>query len=164
MYAPARAVAATSRRLLTVVATLALLLAATLVTAPEAEALTRGERIQKARKIAVNQIGDPYAYGAAGPHRFDCSGLVYFATHRAGFTKVPRTSRAQARSLRKVRKSRMRRGDFMYFYNSGGVYHAAIFLGWKNGRRVMLHSPRPGSRVHKARPWTTKWVGRTLRR
>lgn len=156
--------AAGYRRLLVLLAALAVVLASALVTAPQAEAATRFERIQKARTIALNQIGDPYAYGAAGPHRFDCSGLIYYATHKAGFTKVPRTSRAQARSMRKIRKSKMRRGDFMYFYNSGGVYHAAIFLGWKNGRRVMLHSPRTGSRVHKANPWTTKWVARTLRR
>jgi cell wall-associated NlpC family hydrolase len=53
-------------------------------------------RVLRAKNIALGQLGDPYAYGAAGPHRFDCSGLVFFATHAAGFRGVPRTSGAQA--------------------------------------------------------------------
>src|SRR5689334_4456213 len=41
-------------------------------------------RIRSALTIARNQKGDPYRYGASGPNAFDCSGLVYYATHRAG--------------------------------------------------------------------------------
>ena len=46
--------------------------------------------------IAAAQKGDPYSYGAAGPARFDCSGLVYYSFRRAGFSRIPRTSSAQA--------------------------------------------------------------------
>lgn len=150
--------------IVTVLAALALAVSLAVVTAPRADAATRGERIQQAKRVALNQIGDPYRYGAAGPDRFDCSGLIYFATHKKGFTGVPRTSSAQARWMRKIPKSAMRPGDFMYFYNSSGVYHAAIFLGWKNGRRVMVNSPGSGQRVQRDNPWTTKWMARTLRR
>lgn len=152
------------RRAVVLVLALGVIWALTVALAPDADAATRKHRIQHARKIAVNQIGDPYAYGAAGPNRFDCSGLIYYSTHRAGFRGVPRTSRAQAASMRRIKKKNMRRGDFMYFYNSGGVYHAAVFLGWHRGHRVMVHAARPGTRVHKARPWTDRWVARTLRR
>lgn len=152
-----------ARRLLTMLAALAVVLASTLLVAPQADAATRWQKVQHARQIAVNQLGDPYRYGAAGPHRFDCSGLIYFATHRAGLTGVPRSSGQQARFMSPVKKRNMRRGDFMFFYNSGGVYHAAIFLGWDDGRARLLHSPRSGSRVHRSHAWTSSWFGRTLR-
>ena len=34
------------------------------------------ERVERALRIAANQRGDRYKYGAEGPKRFDCSGLV----------------------------------------------------------------------------------------
>ena len=85
-------------------------------------------KIQRAVRIALHQIGDPYRYGAAGPDAFDCSGLVKYSYRRAGFRHVPRTSDAQARWGHKVRKSNLRRGDLMFFHGGGNVYHAAIFL------------------------------------
>lgn len=125
---------------------------------------SRAAKIRRTVRIAKNQIGDPYRYGAAGPHRFDCSGLVYFSARRAGFSKVPRTSRAQARHMRRIKKSNMRPGDFMYFHNGGRVYHTGIFVGRKDGKRIILHAPSTGKRVHKARVWTSKWFAGTLRR
>ncbi|MDX6326605.1 MAG: hypothetical protein QOK15_2959 [Nocardioidaceae bacterium] len=42
-------------------------------------ATTSVPRFKRALRIARHQIGDPYKYGAEGPNRFDCSGLVYTA-------------------------------------------------------------------------------------
>jgi cell wall-associated NlpC family hydrolase len=120
-------------------------------------------RVQRALRIALAQKGDPYRYGAAGPNRFDCSGLVYYATHRAGLKGVPRTSSAQARYVDRIKRSRMRPGDFVFFTGSGGVYHVGIYVGWRDGRRAVVHSPRSGSRVHVARIWTNSWYAGTLR-
>ena len=120
-------------------------------------------RVIGAKDIAMHQRGDAYAYGAAGPDRFDCSGLIYYSYRRAGFS-VPRTSGAQAGAVRRVAKNDLRAGDLMFFYGSGGVYHAAIFLSWSHGHAVMLHSPGSGQRVRVATPWTSAWFGGTLRR
>ncbi|WP_416953828.1 C40 family peptidase [Nocardioides sp. T5] len=90
-------------------------------------------RVLTARNIAMAQRGDAYAYGAAGPSSFDCSGLIRYAYSRAGIA-VPRTSSAQAGAARRIAKKDMRPGDLMFFYGSGGVYHAAIFLRWCAGR------------------------------
>jgi cell wall-associated NlpC family hydrolase len=120
-------------------------------------------RVLSARDTALRQRGDFYAYGASGPDRFDCSGLVYYSYRRAGFS-VPRTSSAQAGFVRRVAKSDLRPGDLMFFYGSGGVYHAAIFLRWSRGHALMLHSPGSGQRVQVAVPWTSQWFGGTLRR
>ena len=120
-------------------------------------------RVLSAKDIALHQRGDAYAYGAAGPDRFDCSGLVFYSFRRAGFP-VPRTSGAQAGFARRIAKPDMRAGDLMFFYGSGGVYHAAIFLAWSHGHAVMVHSPGSGQRVQIAVPWTSRWFGGTLRR
>lgn len=121
------------------------------------------QRVLSARDVAMRQRGDAYAYGAAGPHRFDCSGLIRFAYSRAGFD-VPRTSRAQAGHTRRVAKKNMRPGDLMFFHGSGGVYHAGIFLRWSRGHALMLHAPGSGDRVRVSVPWTSQWFGGTLRR
>jgi len=135
-------------------------------TAPK-KRLSARERVNRrvlgARATAMNKRGDAYAYGAAGPSRFDCSGIIYYSFRRAGFA-VPRTSSAQAAHARRIPKSAMRPGDLMFFYGSGGVYHAAIFIGWRNGRAQMVHAPGSGQRVRVAAAWTTSWFGGTLRR
>jgi len=142
-----------------------LLAAGTFVSTPDADAAVRHTKIRRSVHIVLNQIGDPYGYGAAGPRRFDCSGLLYFSYRKAGFTHMPRSSDAQARWLHKVRKSHLRRGDLMFFHDGSDVYHAAIFLKWnRRGRAVMLDAQRPGTEVHRRHPWTTEWFGRTLRR
>jgi cell wall-associated NlpC family hydrolase len=148
---------------LVVLAVAAFVVAALAPPAPAHAAVTRSGRIHHALEIAKQQRGDPYRYGAEGPNRFDCSGLVYFATHRAGFTRVPRTSSAQSRFMHRIGKTRMQPGDFMFFTGSGGVYHVGIFVGRSGGRAMVLHAPHPGSRVHIQRVWTSKWFAGTLR-
>lgn len=142
---------------------LAAMVSATLALAPAAEASSHRHKIVHARNVALHQIGDRYQYGAAGPNRFDCSGLIYFSYHRAGLKNVPRTSSAQARHARHIKKRNLRPGDFMFFRNSGGIYHVGIFLKWRHGHAVMLHSPSSGKRVQRAKPWTSHWFAGTLR-
>ena len=160
-YAPARG--RHPRRILATVATLLVALTTLITVAPSAHAATRAMKVRHARSVALNQLGDWYAYGAAGPNRFDCSGLLYYSTHRAGLTGMPRTAGAQAAFTHRIRKSDMRSGDYMFFYGSGGVYHSAIFLAWRNGRAWMVDAPRPGERVHRHYAWTSRWFGGTLR-
>jgi cell wall-associated NlpC family hydrolase len=130
--------------------------------ASPANASLRQRKIHNALEVARNQKGDPYRYGANGPGAFDCSGLIQFSYGRAGLF-MPRTSSAQARHARRIRKSHMRRGDLMFFYDGGGVYHVGIFGGWAHGHRWVLHSPRPGGHVHATRVWTHRWFAGTLR-
>lgn len=132
--------------------------------AAKSVAKKRVTKVKKALRIAKNQRGDRYQYGAAGPNRFDCSGLVYFAAHRAGFKKVPRTSSAQGRFMKRIKRGAMRPGDFVFFRGGSGVYHVGFYAGRKNGRRMVLHSPGSGKRVRIDPVWTNKWFPGTLRR
>lgn len=123
----------------------------------------RVAKTRRAMRIAMRQRGDWYAYGAAGPNRFDCSGLVYFSTRRAGLKGVPRTSSAQSGYMRRISRDRMRRGDFVFFTGGGGVYHVGFYAGRRDGRRVVLHSPYSGRRVSIDPIWTDSWFAGTLR-
>lgn len=130
----------------------------------DASGATRVMRINNAKNIALSRIGDPYRYGAAGPHAFDCSGLIYYSYHRAGFGGMPRTAAAQAGHTRHIAKRNMRPGDLMFFYGSGGVYHVGMFVGrTRSGRAVMVDAPYPGKRVHREVPWTSRWFAGTMR-
>ncbi len=139
-------------------------LALSMVQAPSADArVAREQKVLHSLAVAKNQKGDPYQYGAAGPTRFDCSGLTSYSYARAGLY-LPRTSDAQYRYVRHITKSHIRRGDLMFFFNSGGVYHVGIFLGRDNGSAYILHASRPGTVVHRDRVWTSQWRAGTVRR
>jgi cell wall-associated NlpC family hydrolase len=123
----------------------------------------RTTKVSNALRVAKNQAGDPYRYGGAGPDRFDCSGLVYFSARRAGFSGVPRTSSAQSKHMRRITRSAMRPGDYVFFHNRSGVYHVAVYLGWRDGKRRILHAPGSGQRVKRSAIWTNAWFPGTLR-
>ena len=92
---------------------------------------------------ALAQRGDPYRYGAAGPHAFDCSGLTQYAYRAAGRT-LPHSSRMQSTMGRPVAKSALRPGDLVFFYSP--VSHVGVYIG--NGR--IVHSSTYGQPVKLA--------------
>jgi cell wall-associated NlpC family hydrolase len=132
-------------------------------TAHRAAART-AHKISTAVAVAAHQKGDPYRYGADGPNAFDCSGLMYYSFRKAGFSHMPRTSSEQAHFARHIKKRNMRRGDLIFFYDGGGVYHVGVFLGFSHGHRLILHAPHSGTRVQVDRLWTSRWFAGTLRR
>lgn len=139
-------------------------IALALVLASPADAQTvRGRKIHHATAIAINQKGDPYSYGAAGPKRFDCSGLTMFSFDHAGLS-LPRSAAQQYHAVRHIPKSRMHRGDLMFFHDgSGNIYHEAIFLGRHGGHVWLFHASKPGRPVQRDPLWTSSWYGGTLR-
>ena len=114
------------------------------------------KKVQKAVSVAKAQKGDPYSYGSAGPHSFDCSGLTKFAYGKAGIG-LPRTSDAQARHARSISRKNLRRGDLVFFHSGGNVYHVGIYWGRHNGNRLILDAPQPGERVGFTKIWTNSW-------
>ena len=75
---------------------------------------------------ARTAIGRPYAWGAAGPAAFDCSGLVVWSFARAGIT-VPRTSQAQAAGGQPVARADLQPGDLIAYYPNAS--HVGIYAG-----------------------------------
>ncbi len=77
--------------------------------------------------FARAQLGKPYLYAAAGPDRYDCSGLV-MAAFRAAGVSLPHYSGAQYQMLPHVALDNVQVGDLM-FWGSGGSEHVAIYVG-----------------------------------
>lgn len=101
-------------------------------------------RAQRAVRAALAQVGDPYRYGAAGPHAFDCSGLTWYAWRMAG-VRIPRVAAAQYLGIPvKVSWSRLQPGDLLFFR---GLGHVGMYVG--KGR--WIHAPRTGTRVRVER-------------
>ncbi len=93
-----------------------------------------------ALRYALKQIGDRYVFGAAGPVKWDCSGLTMRAFEAAGVS-LPHSARAQAHYGKSIPQNKMLPGDLVFFGKP--ISHVGIYLG--GGK--MVHAPRPGSRV-----------------
>lgn len=95
-----------------------------------------------ATTIAHKMVGKPYRFGGSTPQGFDCSGLVYYAYHKAGI-KVPRTSEQQFQDSLPVKPSHMREGDLLFFRIAGKISHVGVYLG----NQRFIHAPSSGKRV-----------------
>ena len=93
-----------------------------------------------ALRYAVKQIGDNYVWGAAGPVRWDCSGLTMRAFEQAG-VRLPHSSRAQFNYGRSIARNNLLPGDLVFFGTP--ISHVGIYIG----KGKMVHAPRPGARV-----------------
>jgi hypothetical protein len=104
---------------------------------------------QQIIKVAKDQVGDPWRYGAKGPRAFDCSGLVIYSYTKAGEAKVIGNGRIRsARALYRYFKakglasrSNPKLGDLVVW---GGGTHIGIYVG--KGRAVSTLTS--GVRVH----------------
>ncbi|MFO7653356.1 MAG: C40 family peptidase [Candidatus Krumholzibacteriia bacterium] len=91
----------------------------------------------RAAELATAQIGKPYSFGAIGPDRFDCSGLIFFVYGSLGVS-LPRVARDQMRAGVGVSLADARPGDLLFFRLRGSnVDHVGMYLG--DGRFV--HAP-----------------------
>lgn len=91
-------------------------------------------------QIALGKVGRPYRHGAAGPHAFDCSGLVQWSYRQVGVS-LPHSSRAQSRIGTPVSRAALQPGDLVFFYRP--VSHVAIYIG---GGKI-VHASTSGSPV-----------------
>ncbi|WP_040839230.1 C40 family peptidase [Nocardia brevicatena] len=74
---------------------------------------------------AKTKVGAMYSWGAAGPHNFDCSGLVQWAFRQAG-VELPRTSFEQSHVGAPIAFQNLKPGDIVVT-NGGG--HVGIYAG-----------------------------------
>lgn len=107
-------------------------------------------RTSRILDVARRQAGDPYVYGAAGPNQFDCSGFTSFVYRQATkWDGISRSSSAQAQQADRIGPKQVRRGDLVFFYDGGGVYHVAIYAG----HHKIWHARNPGHGVAKTKLW-----------
>lgn len=115
-------------------------------------AATSGAVTTKVVSYAKAQLGDPYVWGAEGPHTFDCSGLTQKAWAAAG-VQIPRVSQDQYRNGgAHVPINRARPGDLLFWgtgRNPDSVHHVALYLGDDK----VLHAPQKGETVEITKLW-----------
>ena len=80
----------------------------------------------KAVRAALTRLGDPYSWAAAGPHAFDCSGLVVWAFEQAGVS-LPHSSQALSDSGQPVAPDRIQPGDVITYYSDAS--HVGLYVG-----------------------------------
>lgn len=96
---------------------------------------------QKIVIAAKSRLGCKYKWGATGPTRFDCSGLVRYCYKKAGKT-VAHSSSTLKRRGKVISLSKAKPGDIVW--RSG---HVGVYVG--NGK--VIHSPSSGKRVSYTR-------------
>ena len=102
-----------------------------------------------ALKFALKQVGDVYVWAAAGPTRWDCSGLTMRSFQQAGVS-LPHSSRIQIKYGKPVNYESLKPGDLLFFGKP--ISHVSIYMG--GGK--MVQAPRPGKRVEVV-PLTKKF-------
>ena len=93
----------------------------------------------EAVSFAMDQVGDSYVYGAAGPDAWDCSGLTMAAWGAAGVS-LPHSSSSQYSSGTPVSTSELQPGDLVFYYSP--ISHVAMYIG--NGQIVHAANPSDG--------------------
>ena len=99
--------------------------------------------------IAMQYLGRPYVWGAAGPYAFDCSGLVQYVFAQVGIS-LPHFAASQWNYGEYVSTDQLEPGDLVFFENLG---HVGIYVG--NGEYI--NAPQPGESVDivsLSEPWS----------
>jgi peptidoglycan DL-endopeptidase CwlO len=95
---------------------------------------------QRAVQFALDQVGKPYVFGAAGPDSYDCSGLTMAAWARGGVS-LPHSAADQYNYGHHVSRDQLQPGDLVFFYQPIG--HVTIYIG--DG--MMVSAPTEGQSV-----------------
>jgi cell wall-associated NlpC family hydrolase len=79
---------------------------------------------------AGKHIGEPYRSGGTSSSGWDCSGFVYGMYDRYLSVHLPRTAKAQYLNSLKVKDTRSRPGDLVFFkIKSSKPSHVGIYIG-----------------------------------
>jgi len=119
-------------------------------------------RAVKALRFALDQLGEWYLWGATGPGRWDCSGLMLRAYESVGY-QLPRVAVDQytATKDRTVDPHQLLPGDLLFFAtpqnDPSRIHHVAMYLG--DGK--MVHAPGDGQQVQVSTVWWSHFFAAT---
>ncbi|SFE70349.1 NlpC/P60 family protein, partial [Actinopolyspora alba] len=101
-------------------------------------------------------------WGAEGPDRFDCSGLMQSAYRHAGLT-IPRTSGQQYHAGKHVPVDQARPGDLIFWADAAGnpsaIHHVALYIG----NNQVIQAPQTGETVKISDIWDSELVPKATR-
>ncbi len=94
---------------------------------------------------ALKFEGNPYSWGGTSLTRgADCSGFTQSVLKYFGIS-IPRTSRAQAASGKRVDIDNIKPGDLIFYRKNGVINHVALYIG--NGKVISAKSKGEGIRI-----------------
>lgn len=109
-------------------------------------------------EYAMGFRGVPYRLGGADPAGFDCSGLVRYVFAQYGVS-VPRVVEEQYEQGRKIKASRLKPGDLVFF-NTKNRGRDASHVGIALGEDRFLHAPNSTGVVRVETLGSTYWGSR----
>lgn len=124
-------------------------LAYTLPKASSMEELQYGNGVSSLRANLVNKakdyLGGRYVWGGTTLGKgVDCSGFTQQIYAKFGYY-IPRTSGSQGSSGTRISRSELKVGDLVFYGNSSGINHVAIYIG--NDRIIHASNKRDGIKI-----------------
>lgn len=105
-----------------------------------------GSLRSKIVNYALRFEGNPYVWGGTSlTNGADCSGFTQSVLEDFGIY-IPRTSRAQASSGRRVSLDDIRKGDLVFYTKNGRINHVALYIG--NGQVISAKSRSQGIQIN----------------
>ena len=103
---------------------------------------------------AKKYLGLAYLWGGLSGFGLDCSGLTWLSNRLHG-TRIPRDALPQSRHGKAVSRSRLARGDLIFYATRGLVHHVTMYAG--SGR--MIEAPHTGAVTRIVRVRSTEYYG-----
>ena len=111
--------------------------------------------------FAMQYVGYPYVYAAAGPYAFDCSGFTKFVVQNTLGIDISQDLFQQAASGTPVSRDELQPGDLVFFQNTyrPGLSHAGIYTG--GGQFVHSENEQTGVKVSDLNSdyYSSRWYG-----
>lgn len=123
---------------------LLLLVSIFLVSVVSLSAQTNAQKRQKFIEAAKTYLGTPYKYGGATRSGIDCSGFILCAYRDAGLGSLPHSSKTLYSQSTKITASEREPGDLVFFADSDGISHVAIYIGNNQVIHAISDGPRTG--------------------
>lgn len=126
----------------------------TKATTSQAPTDARSKLVAESKKY----LGTPYRYGGTTTAGFDCSGYTGHVYKKAIGKTLPRSSRQQYSSAKKISKSSIQAGDLVFFSHSGGTIH---HVGMALSKTQMINSETGGVKYASFTSgyWAPRYVG-----
>ena len=105
-------------------------------------------------------IGTPYKYGGTTPKGFDASGFTqYVYKHAATELTIPRTSAAQYKIGKAVKKNALKQGDLVFY--ATGKKGKVSYVGIYNGNGTFIGTTSKGVKIVKMsdKYWKDRYIG-----
>jgi hypothetical protein len=120
-----------------------------LIHAVSNDEISYGSGVSSIRARLINEakehLGESYVWGGTRlGHGVDCSGFMQQLYRQFGYY-IPRDSRSQAASGRRISSSELRPGDLVFYGSSSYINHVAMYIG--NGQVIHASNHRDGIKI-----------------